>query len=113
MLEEEPFEKERQEPRIFFEQFRRIFFEQFRRKEEEEPKSKKLSGVRIYSLLLLLLLFWLGEQTQIEREVLVLNHEDRIRILTHFSNEKGELVHKKWVELGRHLVTKYRKNIWE
>lgn len=47
------------------------------------------------------------EQKLIEKEVFTLNKEDRIRLLTHYSNEKGELVHKKWVELGKYLITKY------
>ncbi len=47
------------------------------------------------------------QQKAIEKDALSLNHEDRIALLTDYSNRMGELVHQQWVELGDYLVTRY------
>ena len=43
----------------------------------------------------------------VERKALEMNDEERIAYLTKYADSLGNLVHRKWVELGNYLVTKY------
>ena len=43
----------------------------------------------------------------VETAALSLDYESRLKFLTNYSAQAGEKVHRAWVKLGNHLVTKY------
>jgi dipeptidase len=53
------------------------------------------------------------EKDSIEKEVLKLPVEERKKILTDFTVKTGEIVHKRWIELGDFLVMKYNDGYYK
>jgi hypothetical protein len=47
------------------------------------------------------------QQDSIENIALSISSQERIELLSQYSDSMGELVHTRWVALGDRLVTKY------